>query len=262
MMNPRPNTRPLPKTRLQLFVTLAITMVMVVSALAMAPPQANAQRVRPGDIGRIGNGVHIENGQYFCGGRLARPVNETDVVGTTGNDVILAMGDKVKTVSGLAGKDIICVVTPGAFISGGAGNDLIFTPDLPADWPPHLAPPIATTRGGRGNDIVIGGSSWDNIAGGAGSDRLHGGDGYDYLWGGLGQDSLDGGPNGSRAPEGVNAPGDICQDWDSDRQLGMISCERGHRDPYATVEMPEVPAPGLEACSVPNQRPCGFSHFR
>lgn len=257
-MNLTPDT-PTTKTRLQLLLTLALTIVMVISTLAFTPP-ADATR----GFSFVANGVSLDNGQYYCDKRPATPVNTRIVQGTKGPDVILAMGDNVQSVNGLGGNDIICVVTPGAVINGGAGNDRIYTPDLPADWPDHLQPPIATTKGGPGNDVVFGGSSWDNISGGGGHDRLYGGAGYDYLWGDAGNDYFDGGPNGDRAPNGVAVAGDLCNDSDPGVVKGAdtVDCERNHRDPFSTPQMPDVPVPVEASCRHPNNNGCGFTHFR
>lgn len=250
------------KARLQLLTALAMTIVMSVSALAFASPQAEA---KPDSIA---NGVRIENGQYYCGGSPATPINAHTIEGTNSADVILAMGDDVKFVHGNGGRDIICVVTPGAVITGGAGADRIYTPHLPADWPDHLAPPIATTKGGPGNDLIVGGSSWDNISGGDGDDRIYGGAGYDYLWGDAGVDRIDGGPNGTRAPTGVDVAGDLCLDADLTSGAmapAIVECERGARDPFASADIPDepvVPDPQDQGCKHLGRRPCGFSHFR
>jgi Ca2+-binding RTX toxin-like protein len=53
-----------------------------------------------------------------------------------------------------------------------------------------------TLRGGKGNDIVLGGCGNDEIKGKRGSDWLFGGSGHDAIRGGRGQDDLRGGCGG------------------------------------------------------------------
>lgn len=259
-----PSSRRAAQPPRQFLITLTMTIVMVISALALAPRPADAQLVgtHPGTTYTFSNGVDLKEGKYLCAGKPATPVNAHTIRGTAGDDVILAMGDKVKRVLGYAGNDTICVVTPGASINGGNGNDIIFTPDLPADWPPHLQPAIATTWGANGHDTIYGGSGWDNISGGPGHDSLLGGDGYDYIWGDGGNDIISGGPSGNRGPSGVATPGDLCIDEHaliSPPSHTRASCERGDRDPHASPSMPNEPSQEIfPSCG----RHCGFSHFR
>ena len=79
---------------------------------------------------------------------------ETDVLGTSGDDVIHAGNGKGN-------------------VSGGDGNDSI--------------------TGGNGKDMLYGDAGDDSLHGGNGKDSLYGGDDNDLLNGGIGRDSLFGG---------------------------------------------------------------------
>lgn len=104
-------------------------------------------------------------GELTCAGRpvtLVGGPNAEELVGTAGNDVIVARGgaDRIK---GLKGDDRIC----------SDGGD---------DW----------SRGGPGADRILSGRGDDTTFGGRGRDRLKGGSGPDDLRGGPGRDECSG----------------------------------------------------------------------
>ena len=87
---------------------------------------------------------------------------------------------------GRAGADTLTVGRRG-FAAGGQGDDTI-----------HAGGYLATTDGGRGNDVIrggagpqclTGGDGNDTISGGGSADRSYGGGGRDRLYGGSGNDS-------------------------------------------------------------------------
>lgn len=225
---------------------------MFIAGLATSAPSASA-----GKITAIGNGVATRDGTiYWCNSKPVVPSTEAIIVGTEGNDVILATGPLVSEVHGLGGNDTICVMTAGATIFGGPGRDYIFSANTPKRE--RLGPEISTIWGGDGDDVIRGGSAMDNISGGDGSDILRGGGGYDYIWGGPGRDVFDGGDNGSRIAPGATAAGDICVDFDKSMVDMHMNCERWADDPYANPDaMPPVPVEALAGCRI-----CPFSNFR
>ncbi|MDH5666246.1 MAG: hypothetical protein OEY10_08115, partial [Nitrosopumilus sp.] len=62
---------------------------------------------------------------------------------------------------------------PGMEIEGGRGDDVLY--------------------GGSGNDEIEGGQGADTIYGGAGNDEIEGGQGADTIYGGAGNDEIEGG---------------------------------------------------------------------
>ena len=60
-----------------------------------------------------------------------------------------------------------------------------------------------TTKGGKGNDTLIGGCENDKIKGGKGNDTLIGGYGNDKIKGGKGNDKLIGGPGNDKLKGGA-----------------------------------------------------------
>lgn len=81
---------------------------------------------------------------------------------------------------------------------------------------------IHTVRTGRGDDLLRGTSSWEDLDAGRGDDRLLGGSAWDYLHGGRGDDTLVGGPGSSDTLNGSRGQ-DRCID---DAPAEFISCER------------------------------------
>lgn len=101
--------------------------------------------------------------------------------GTDGDDIIYA-NNRANYVTGYAGNDMIYLLDGDDTAFGGEGNDQI--------W------------GGNGNDVLKGVSGNDSLYGEAGNDELwgqkgedvlQGGDGADILWGGADKDFLYGG---------------------------------------------------------------------
>src|SRR5918999_4051939 len=99
---------------------------------------------------------------------VGTPGNDNNIVGTSGPDVIAALGGNDR-VRALDGNDLVC---------GGEGNDIIF--------------------GGPGDDRLDGSAGNDELHGSIGNDQLDGGSGNDRLNGGSDTDNGDGGPNFDR----------------------------------------------------------------
>jgi RTX calcium-binding nonapeptide repeat (4 copies) len=75
--------------------------------------------------------------------------------------------------------------TTGIVVSGGSGDDTISLG--------NAALPPAQLFGGKGNDVLTGGTGADQLFGGNDDDTLNGGDGNDILDGGAGDDRVVGG---------------------------------------------------------------------
>ncbi len=147
------------------------------------------------------------------------PEGRCDVVGTSGNDVLVGT-EESETICGGAGHDVIFGKAGDDTLRGGKGNDRMF--------------------GGAGNDILVGASGSDEIGGGRGkdtlrgkrgpdllnggpqADRLFGGTGNDRLKGSRGIDDLRGGPGRDRLFGGRGR--DTCT-----KDRGRQSCERRRR---------------------------------
>ena len=102
------------------------------------------------------------------------------IAGGAGNDRITAMLS-VGTIDAGAGDDLVRANSGDAHpavISGGDGNDNLFT--------------------GDGHDSIYGGAGKDTMHSGSGSDLLSGGGGHDLLFGQGGKDRLYGGPGNDR----------------------------------------------------------------
>jgi pimeloyl-ACP methyl ester carboxylesterase len=103
--------------------------------------------------------------QVTCNDKVAT------IVGTAGNDVLT--GTKLPDViAGLGGNDTIAGASGNDTICGGPGNDII--------------------SAGNGHDFIDGGSGDDTLIGGFGNDALRAGLGNDLMNGDVGADSCDG----------------------------------------------------------------------
>jgi len=101
---------------------------------------------------------------------------ETDgVIKSTsdGNDLLIAVEDKISELSGGLGDDILIGNNKGDSLNGGLGADVLI--------------------GNGGTDYLDGGEGEDTIYGGIGADVLIGHDGDDTLDGGTGNDTMSGG---------------------------------------------------------------------
>ncbi|MFX0540408.1 Hint domain-containing protein [Roseovarius sp. S4756] len=158
-------------------------------------------------------------------------IGDDSLIGGAGNDTILG-GDGQDTALGGDGDDFIDTSAPltGAntplpddgfndpsgvpadpdtdndrdLVSGGAGNDTIFTGD-DAD----------TITGGAGDDVIYGGLDDDEINAGAGDDQVIGGEGSDTIFGGDGNDTIYGGVNQPAAniPDAIDPELDNADDF-------------------------------------------------
>lgn len=127
------------------------------------------------------------------------------LIGTSGNDYLIAVSASRNTVNGYAGDDHIELMRGGLQSTdntayGGAGHDSIegsnnidnLYGDEGNDFIWGNAG-IDKLFGGDGADMLDGGLGNDSLQGGDGDDLLFGQSGIDYLSGGEGNDSLDGG---------------------------------------------------------------------
>ena len=118
------------------------------------------------------------------------PTTRNDVIlGTTGNDVINALG----------GDDVVCALDGNDVVNGGNGDDTVFGDSGEDDLSGGAGNDTMTggsgddvLRGGNGNDTLNGVAGDDTLIGGAGVDTLSGDDGQDILQGGTGNDFLNG----------------------------------------------------------------------
>lgn len=167
-----------------------------------------------------------------CGGEPATIVSaDPFIVGTPGDDVILATGSSPQNIRGGAGDDVICGSPAADRIFGGAGDDVIYGgsgPDVIDGWTGddtiygNLG--RDTISGGSGDDHVMGGIGDDTITGNTGTDMLAGGGGSDMVRGGAGSDSLDGG-NAPDTLEG-GAGYDFCRGDAADTMMGDCTIDR------------------------------------
>ena len=136
-----------------------------------------------------------------CDGRTATIVSAAaTVVGTPGNDVILATGKAGQTIRSGSGNDIICGSAGSDRIFAGDGNDTVLAgngDDVVDAGSGNDSVNAGAGRdnvgGGAGDDVISAGSGNDRVTGDAGNDRVTGNDGSDSLIGGPGNDALDGG---------------------------------------------------------------------
>ena len=125
----------------------------------------------------------VAGGDYLLA-TLTSPFSATD--GNSNTLDLFGQGDSYQLVIGGDGNTTVNLSTmltgDGAFILGGAGNDIL------------TAHPMGDELdGGAGNDTLTGSANEDELSGGEGNDALLAGAGNDRLSGGAGADSLDGG---------------------------------------------------------------------
>jgi hypothetical protein len=167
-----------------------------------------------------------------CGSEPATIVSdESRILGTPGDDVILATGATATTIRGGGGDDIICGTPAPDRIFGGLGDDEI-TAGSGADVIEGGAGADTirgnlggdTISGGSGDDWLIGGIGDDTIAGNTGDDVVAGGGGVDSVRGGFGGDSIDGG----RAPDTIDpgAGDDFCRRDSTDTMMSDCGVDR------------------------------------
>ena len=109
------------------------------------------------------------------------------IVGTNGNDVIIATGVPNAVIYGLEGNDVIQCGTGDCVAYGGTGDNVL------------MASSSSTAKlfGGSGNNVFIGGAGDSLMVGGNGNDQFYAGSGHDVLIGGGGTNYFDCGPNGN-----------------------------------------------------------------
>jgi Ca2+-binding RTX toxin-like protein len=150
---------------------------------------------------------------------VGTPGNDNNIVGTSGRDVIAALGgdDRIRA---LDGNDLVCGGGGNDVIDGGQGNNRLF-----GDEPNEEEGTAGADRieggtgsdfidGGAGNDVLDGSTGNDEVHGSMGSDRLVGFTGNDQLFGEDNDDVLDGGSdndqlNGGAGNDVLDGGGDI-----------------------------------------------------
>lgn len=133
----------------------------------------------------------------FVGGFTPTSTKSTadaTVTGTAANDT-LAGGWGNDTISGGGGNDRITDLAGTNSLSGGAGDDYLFTSNGVLDGGDgndalQTQGGANTMNGGAGNDSILGGNGNDSLTGGDGDDTLDGLAGTDQLDGGAGNDQL------------------------------------------------------------------------
>jgi hypothetical protein len=136
-----------------------------------------------------------------CSGRIATIVSAAStVVGTAGNDVIVATGTAGQTIRSGSGDDIICGSAGNDRIVAGAGNDTVIAGNGndvidAGNGNDNIDAGVGRDAvvGGAGDDVINAGTGNDRVTGDAGNDRIAGKEGSDSLIGGSGNDALDGG---------------------------------------------------------------------
>ncbi len=145
--------------------------------------------------------------------------NDT-LIGGAGNDV-MSSGGGSDSLMGMTGDDILTGTGFFTFMSGGAGNDMLygnsdFGDQMQGDAGNDLiqfsdGQVYGETRishshanGGSGDDTIEGGLAGDLAHGGNGNDILNGRAGEDVLEGGYGNDTINGGADNDRLSGGGN----------------------------------------------------------
>lgn len=169
-----------------------ILVVVALAAIGLAPMPATGQTT-PECFGKAATIVGTEG--------------DDRLFGTTGGDVIAALGGRFDTVRGWPEESGTVPTLPDEadYICGSRGEDWLFSGygrDHMSGGSNH-----DELSGGNGNDVLEGGAQYDYIRGEGGHDRLFGGGNgqvgccpgtFDVLSGGNGDDYLDGGVGGDR----------------------------------------------------------------
>jgi cyclophilin family peptidyl-prolyl cis-trans isomerase/Ca2+-binding RTX toxin-like protein len=136
-----------------------------------------------------GDGNDRLRGQGASFDTLIGGLGDDTLDGGAGTDVIMETGDVDFTLTSSSmtghGTDIVLNIET-AFLTGGAGDNVIDISGFVASYPPTL-------NGGGGNDLLIGSNFIDLLRGQDGNDTLIGGGGNDILQGGAGDDQIVGG---------------------------------------------------------------------
>ncbi|WP_264196348.1 calcium-binding protein [Microseira wollei] len=133
-------------------------------------------------------------------------VNIDDITGSltgnAGNDLLLNASSASSTLKGGDGDDVLAnLSTASSTLEGGSGNDLLVsistaTSTLNGDAGNDTLINLgynAQMSGGDGADVLVGWDGNDTLTGGNGADNLSGGAGADKLTGGSGNDTVTGG---------------------------------------------------------------------
>ena len=114
----------------------------------------------------------------------AASITEIQVRMRGGHDVVVTTPnvDKVMTIDGGSGNDLLTGGGARNLITGGTGHDIL-----------HGGDGDDVMLGGDGNDDLFGGNGNDILVGGNGNDILHGGGGRDVIIGSQDEDMLQGG---------------------------------------------------------------------
>jgi Ca2+-binding RTX toxin-like protein len=133
-------------------------------------------------------------------------VNIDDITGSltgnAGNDLLLNASSASSTLKGGDGDDVLAnLSTASSTLEGGSGNDVLVsistaTSTLNGDAGNDVLINLgynAQMSGGDGKDVLVGWDGNDTLTGGNGADNLSGGAGADKLTGGSGNDTVTGG---------------------------------------------------------------------
>lgn len=137
------------------------------------------------------NGTGSIKAKDLSGGSIHLKNFNSEIIGSSFDDVITDRNNSTKIIDGGAGNDIITVDGLASTVSGGIGHDTLLggaADDLLSGSEGNDG-----LIGGLGNDVLHGGADDDQLSGGVGHDQLDGGDGNDTLQGDAGNDTLVGG---------------------------------------------------------------------
>ena len=141
-----------------------------------------------------------------CAGMIVTIAGSGEIIGTDGDDVILASAGSDSIYAG-AGDDIICALDGGDVIDAGSGDDVIYAGS--GNDVIYAGNGRDLVFAGKDDDIVNAGAGNDRAFGGPGTDIVRGNEGADRLGGGPGDDTLVGGPGTDRLSGGADI--DTCK---------------------------------------------------
>ncbi len=109
------------------------------------------------------------------------------VVGTAGNDLIIATAVQDASIYGIAGNDVIQCGPGNCKVYAGPGDNVVMS----------STSTTSQLYGGFGNNMFIGGTGDTLMVGGKGNDQFYAGSGHDIMIGGGGRNYFDCGTSGN-----------------------------------------------------------------
>jgi hypothetical protein len=109
------------------------------------------------------------------------------VVGTAGDDLIIAAAVQDASIYGIAGNDVIQCGPGNCKVYAGPGDNVVMA----------SSSTTAQLYGGFGNNMFIGGTGNTLMVGGKGNDQFYAGSGHDIMIGGGGRNYFDCGTSGN-----------------------------------------------------------------